>query len=123
MNTKDILAALDRQKTLLEDLICISGEQLLLLDNDDLEELDSLLERRSRITIELTAIDDEIEAWMGQTRHDPTVSRETMLQLVEMNHEIVCMAAHIDLLDSAAEAWLDAIHAGGVALRGKGVFR
>lgn len=109
MNSTQILEALEREKELLEDFICLSEEQLLLLADEDLDGFDTLLQRRANLMRELTAIEGTLSRWISQIRTDPTVSAEAMTQMRAVNDEIVRMANHIVRIDEVAHAKLDTI--------------
>ena len=109
MNSTHILRALEREKELLEDFICLSEEQLLLLAEEDLDGFDTLLQRRSHLMLELTAIEGTLASWITQIRTDPMVSPAMMKQMRIINDEIVRMANHIVRIDEAAHARLDSI--------------
>jgi hypothetical protein len=109
MNSTQILNALEREKELLEDFICLSEEQLLLLADEDLEGFDTLLQRRADLMMELTAIEGTLASWITQIRTDPTVSPEIMKDMRAINDEIVRMANHIVRIDELAHSRLDQI--------------
>jgi hypothetical protein len=118
MNSAQILNALEREKELLEDFICLSEEQLLLLADEDLEGFDTLLQRRGSLMKELTAIEGTLSRWISHIRIDTTVSREMMTQMRSVNDEIVRMANHIVRIDEVAHARLDIIkHKASAELR------
>ena len=73
MNSIQILRALEREKELLEDFICLSEEQLILLAEEDLDSFDTLLQRRAHLMTELTAIEGTLASWITQIRTDPMV--------------------------------------------------
>jgi hypothetical protein len=110
MTANEIVAELEREKNLLADLICLSGEQLLLLDAEDLERFDTLLERRVHLTVKVFAIDDRIEPWINTIQTDPGVSHRIMQQMRTLNDEIVRMANHVVLIDETIDRRLDLIH-------------
>ena len=109
MNSAQILDALEREKELLEDFICLSEEQLLLLANEDLEGFDALLQRRAGLMKELTGIEGTLSRWISQIRTDPTISSEVMNHMRTVNDEIVRMANHIVKIDEVAHTRLDQI--------------
>jgi hypothetical protein len=109
MNSAQILDALEREKELLEDFICLSEEQLLLLAEEDLEGFDTLLQRRANLMKELTAIEGTLSRWISQIRTDPSVSSQLMTQMRAVNDEIVRMANHIVRIDEVAHTRLDQI--------------
>ena len=109
MNSTQILKALEREKELLEDFICLSEEQLLMLADEDLEGFDTLLQRRADLMMELTAIEGTLASWITQIRTDPMVSPELMKQMRAINDEIVRMANHIVRIDEHAHSRLDLI--------------
>jgi hypothetical protein len=109
MDSIQILAALERERELLEDFICLSEEQLLLLENENVEAVNSLLQRRADLMVELTAIESTLGTWIIQIRNDPTVSSGMLKELRAVNEEIVQMANHIVEIDEQTHAKLDAI--------------
>jgi FlgN protein len=109
MNSTQVLNALERERRLLEDFICLSEEQLLLLADEDLEGFDNLLQRRSELMTELTAAEANLAFWISQVRTDPSVSPEIMNQMRSVNAEIVRMANHIVQIDEHAHGQLDMI--------------
>lgn len=109
MNSTQILNALEREKELLEDFICLSEEQLLLLAQEDLDGFDTLLQRRAALMKELTGIEGTLSRWISQIRTDPGVSPEIMTQMRTVNDEIVRMANHIVRIDEVAHSQLDMI--------------
>ena len=109
MNSTQVLNALEREKGLLEDFICLSEEQLLLLADEDLDGFDNLLERRSELMMELTAVEAYLASWISQVRTDPGVSPEVMNAMRAINEEIVRMANHIIQIDEHAHTRLDLI--------------
>ncbi len=109
MNAIGVLAALEKEKSLLEDMICLAGEQLCHLEHDDIDAFDALLDQRSKVMAGLTAIDETLAPWIEQIRTDPSVSEAAMKQVQTLNDEISCMANHIVLIDEAACNRLEAI--------------
>jgi len=109
MDSIQILAALERERKLLEDFICLSEEQLLLLEDENVEAVNSLLQRRADLMVELTAIESTLGTWIMQIRNDPTVSSSMLRELRAVNDEIVQMANHIVEIDEQTHAKLDAI--------------
>ncbi len=109
MHPAQVLKTLERERALLEDFICLSQEQLLLLEEENLDAVNSLLQRRADLMIELTAIEATLGTWISQIRTDPTVTAEMMRELRAVNDEIVSMANHIVEIDEQTHARLDAI--------------
>jgi len=109
MNSNQILDALEREKELLEDFICLSEEQLLLLADEDLDGFDTLLQKRATLMRELTAIEGTLASWISQIRNDPSVSPAVMEKMRLVNDEIVRMANHIVQIDEHAHGRLDMI--------------
>jgi hypothetical protein len=103
------LRALERERELLEDFICLSEEQLLLLQDENIDAVNSLLARRADLMIELTAIEATLGTWISQIRTDPSVTPEMMHELRAVNDEIVSMANHIVEIDDQTHARLDEI--------------
>ena len=68
MDSRQILKALERERQLLEDFICLSEEQLLLLEDENIDAVHSLLERRADLMMEMTAIEATLGTWISQIR-------------------------------------------------------
>ena len=109
MDSVQILKALERERELLEDFICLSEEQLLSLEDENLDAVNSLLQNRADLMIELTAIEATLGTWISQIRTDPSITSEMMLELRAVNDEIVSMANHIVEIDEQTHARLDMI--------------
>lgn len=109
MDSAHILKALERERELLEDFICLSEEQLLLLEQENIEAVNTLLQHRADLMIELTAIEATLGTWISQIRTDPSVTPQMMHELRAVNDEIVSMANHIVEIDEQTHARLDAI--------------
>ena len=109
MDSTQILKALERERTLLEDFICLSEEQLLLLENENIDALDSLLEKRADLMMELTAIEATLGTWIAQIRTDRAITPRMVKEFRDVNDEIVCMANHIMEIDDQTHARLDMI--------------
>src|SRR3989442_1634763 len=109
MNSTQILKALERERTLLEDFICVSEEQLLLLEDENIDAVDSLLEKRADLIMELTAIEATLGTWIAQIRTDPAITPQMVKEFRDVNDEIVCMANHIMEIDDQTHARLDMI--------------
>jgi flagellar FlgN protein len=109
MDSVQILKALERERQLLEDFMCLSEEQLLLLEAENIEAVNSLLQRRADLMMELTAIEATLGTWISQIRTDPSVTPEMMRELRVVNDEIVSMANHIVEIDEQTHERLDMI--------------
>jgi DNA repair ATPase RecN len=109
MDSVKVLKALERERDLLENFICLSEEQLLLLDDENIEAVNSLLQKRADLMMELTAIEATLGTWITQIRTDPSVTAEMMHELRLVNDEIVTMANHIVEIDEQTHERLDAI--------------
>jgi len=109
MDALQVLKALERERELLEDFICLSEEQLLLLEAENIEAVNSLLSKRADLMIEMTAIEATLGTWISQIRTDPSVTPEMMHELRNINDEIVSMANHIVEIDEQTHTRLDMI--------------
>jgi hypothetical protein len=109
MNAAQILDTLMKERALLEDFICLSGEQLLLLEDEDLTGFDGLLQRRADLMIELTTVENTLGKWINRIQHDQSVTPGMMEEFRAINDEIVSMANHIVAIDEEAHARLDRI--------------
>jgi chromosome segregation ATPase len=128
MNSVQVLEALERERELLEDFISLSEEQLRLLEDENIEAVDSLLQRRADLTMGLTAIEATLGTWISQIRTDTSVTPELMHELRSVNDEIVSLANHIveideqtherlDMIKKKASRELQELHRGGRALQ------
>ena len=88
MDSLQVLKALERERELLEDFICLSEEQLLLLEAENIDAVNSLLSKRADLMIELTAIEATLGTWISQIRTDPSVTPAMMHELRNLNDEI-----------------------------------
>jgi hypothetical protein len=109
MDAAKVLNALERERRLLENFISLSQEQLLLLEQDNIEAVNSLLQKRADLMMELTAIESTLGTWISQIRTDPSVTPEMMHELRTVNDEIVSMANHIVEIDEQTHQRLDLI--------------
>jgi TolA-binding protein len=109
MHSAQILKALERERQLLEDFICLSEEQLLLLEAENIEGVNSLLKRRAELMMELTAIEATLGTWIWQIRTDASVTPDMMRELRSVNDEIVSMANHIVEIDEQTHERLELI--------------
>ena len=109
MNSLEVLKALERERELLEDFICLSEEQLLLLEDENIDAVNMLLQRRADLMVEMTAIEATLGTWITQLRSDPSVTSQMMRELRAVNDEIVSMANHIVEIDEQTHARLDVI--------------
>src|SRR6058998_1918756 len=107
MDSTQILRALERERTLLEDFICLSEEQLLLVEDENIDAVDSLLEKRADLMIELTAIEATLGTWIAQIRTDPAITPQMVKEFRAVNDEIVSMTNHIMEIDDQTHARLD----------------
>ena len=109
MTSVEVLEALERERELLEDFICLSEEQLRLLEDENIAAVDSLLQRRADLTMGLTAIEATLGTWISQIRTDPSVTPELLRELRTVNDEIVSMANHIIEIDEQTHERMDMI--------------
>jgi len=109
MNSVQVLEALEKERELLEDFISLSEEQLRLLEDENIEAVDSLLQRRADLTMGLTAIEATLGTWISQIRTDTSVTPELMHELRSVNDEIVSLANHIVEIDEQTHERLDLI--------------
>jgi len=109
MNSVQVLDALERERQLLEDFISLSEEQLRLLEDENIEAVDSLLQRRADLTMGLTAIEATLGTWISQIRTDTSVTPELLHELRSVNDEIVSLANHIVEIDEQTHERLDMI--------------
>lgn len=109
MNSDQILISLERERELLEEFRSISEEQLHLLNDENIDGVESLLGRRADLMVELTAIESTLGTWITQIRDDPSVTTEMMRELKSVNDEIVEMAKEVVAIDAETHWRLDLI--------------
>lgn len=109
MNSTQILNSLERERQLLEEFHSISEQQLRLLDDENIDGVESLLSRRADLMVELTAIESTLGTWISQIRDDPSVTAETMHELRAVNDEIVDLAKEVVAIDAETHWRLDLI--------------
>ena len=109
MDAAKVLNALERERQLLETFLCLSKEQLLLLEQENIIAVNSLLEKRADLMMELTAIETTLGTWISQIRTDPSITSEMIRELRSVNDEIVSMASHIVDIDEQTHQRLDLI--------------
>jgi hypothetical protein len=109
MNLTKTLDALERERQLLEDFICLSEEQLLLLADEDLDGFDALLKHRAELMSELRTIESSLSAWIRNIQADPLMTPATLEEMSRLNSEIVRMANHVIEIDEQAHTRLEQI--------------
>ena len=109
MNSAQILTSLERERQLLEEFRSVSEQQLQLLEDENIDGVESLLDRRADLMVELTAIESTLGTWIAQIRHDTSVTPETMRELRSINDEIVALAKEVVAIDAETHWKLDLI--------------
>ena len=109
VDTAQVLDALVRERELLREFHDISMQQLRLLDIENLDGMQELLDTRSNLMLELTAIETTLGTWIGQIRNDSTVTTDVLRELRCTNDDIVRLANEIVELDEQAHWHLDLI--------------
>jgi cell division FtsZ-interacting protein ZapD len=109
VNPSQLLSSLERERLLLQEFRSLCGQQLALLDVEDLAGVNSLLDQRANLMLELTAIEATLGTWIDQVRADPTVSPEMMSELESVNEEIVSLARMVVEIDEQTHWRLDFI--------------
>jgi hypothetical protein len=109
VDTTQILDALERERELLREFHDISMQQLRLLDNENLDGMQELLDTRSNLMLELTAIETTLGTWISQVRTDSTVTTDVLRELRFVNDDIVRLASEIVELDEQTHWRLDLI--------------
>ena len=88
MNIIQTLDALERERQLLESFIGLSGEQLLLLKDEDLSAFQTLLQRRERLMMQLTDMKRTLTVRIKAIRTKPLVTPLTVEQMKSMEGQI-----------------------------------
>ena len=109
MNSTQIVTSLERERQLLEEFRSVSEQQLRLIEDDNIDGVESLLDRRADLMVELTAIESTLATWISQIRHDPSVTPEMMMELRSLNDEIVELAKEVVAIDAETHWKLDLI--------------
>jgi hypothetical protein len=119
VDVSQVLNALEREKELLREFYDLSSQQLALLDDENLDGMGRLLDARSDLMLELTAIEATLGTWITQVRNDSKVTSEVLRELRVINDEIVHLANEIVELDEQTHWRLDLIkQKAGEELRG-----
>lgn len=109
MNASQVLSSLERERQLLREFRSLSQQQLALLDVEDIDGVNHLLDQRSDLMLEMTAIEATLGTWIEQVKTDPTVSNEMMSELRAVNEEIVQLANLVVDIDEQTHWRLDLI--------------
>ena len=99
MNASKILSSLERERALLQEFRGLCEQQLVLLDVEDIAGVNTLLDHRADLMLELTAIDATLGTWIDQVKADPAISAEMMRELESVNEEIVELARMVVEID------------------------
>ena len=109
MKSAQIVTSLERERQLLEEFRSVSEQQLRLIEDENIDGVESLLDRRADLMVELTAIESTLATWISQIRHDPSVTPEMMQELRSLNDEIVSLAKEVVAIDAETHWKLDLI--------------
>ena len=109
MEVSQVLNALERERELLREFYVLSSQQLALLDDENLDDMNKLLDARSDLMLELTAIETTLGTWITQLRNDSKITSEVLKELRIVNDEIVRLANEIVELDEQTHWRLDLI--------------
>ena len=109
MEVSQVLNALERERELLREFYVLSSQQLALLDDENLDDMNKLLDARSDLMLELTAIETTLGTWITQLRNDSKITGEVLKELRIVNDEIVRLANEIVELDEQTHWRLDLI--------------
>ena len=107
MEVSQTLDALERERELLREFHVLSSRQLALLDDENLGGVSKLLDARSDLMLELTAIETTLGTWITQLRNDSEITPEVLRELRSVNDEIVRLANEIVELDERIHWHLD----------------
>jgi hypothetical protein len=104
-----VLNALEREQKLLREFYVLSTQQLALLDDKNLDDMGELLDARSDLMLELSAIETTIGTWITQLRSESKITSEVFKELRMVNDEIVRLANEILELDEQMHQRVDVI--------------
>jgi len=131
VTASQIQSALERERQLLREFRTLSQQQLVLIGDEDIEGVNHLLDQRSDLMLELTAIEATLGTWIEQLRSESDVSSEMMQEFRAVNEEIVQLANlvvdideqthwRLDLIKSRSAEELRSLNQGSNALMGYG---
>ena len=109
MDVSQVLNALEHERELLREFHDLSGQQLALLENENVDDMSKLLYTRSDLMLELTAIETTLGTWITQLRNESKITNEVLKELRLINDEIVSVANEIVELDEQTHWRLDLI--------------
>jgi hypothetical protein len=109
VDVNQVLDALERERELLRQFHDLSSQQLALLDNENVKDMSKLLDARSDLMLELTAIETTLGTWITQLRNESKITSEVLKELRLINDEIVHLANEIVELDEQTHWRLDLI--------------
>jgi chromosome segregation ATPase len=102
VDVSQVLDALEREWELLREFRELSSQQLALLDDESVEDMSKLLDTRSDLMLELTAIETTLGTWITQLRNESMITGEVVQELRLINDEIVQLANQLVELDEQA---------------------
>ena len=106
MDVSQVLDALEREWELLREFRELSSQQLAWLDDElddeNVEDMSKLLDTRSDLMLELTAIETTLGTWITQLRNESMITDEVVQELRLINDEIVQLANQLVELDEQA---------------------
>src|SRR5579883_3150189 len=109
VDINQVLSALERERELLREFHDLSSKQLVLLDDENLDGMDKILDTRSELMLELTAIESTLGTWITQLRNERKITNDVLHELRLINDEIVHLANEIVELDEQTHWRLDLI--------------
>jgi hypothetical protein len=109
MDIRRTLEALETEKRLLEEFICLSQQQLLILAEEDLSGFDLLLQKRAALMMKLTAVETTLANWIRNIRMASPIPPASFAEMRRLNEEIVRMADHVIEVDRQAHLEFDRI--------------
>src|ERR1051326_8701947 len=106
VDVSQVLDALEREWELLREFRELSSQQLAWLDDElddeNVEDMSKLLDTRSDLMLELTAIETTLGSWITQLRNESMITDEVVQELRLINDEIVQLANQLVELDEQA---------------------
>ena len=107
MSSTLIFTALERERELLQNIICLSEEQHLMLAEEDLGGFDTLLDRRADLTREISEIEEILMEWISSI--DTSISPDILARMRAINEEVIRMADHVVKMDKRSQTILNLI--------------
>jgi hypothetical protein len=103
MNSKQVVLALRREKTLLEQVLQLAQCQLDLVQDGRIEDLEVLFSLRAEPMTDLAKAEMNLGTDMSRLENDRSLTPPELLELHDLNLEIINLANRIVMIDERAQ--------------------